>query len=186
MDKNILDKKSRKMSQLLRHDPKPLTMDDKGWVDSGELCKYLDISMEGLEWIVDNNDKKRFVFSDDKTQIRAAQGHSKGVADDKDYARITAMQEELELYHGTDDVTAEFIKNDKILSGNRQFVHWSADIQTATKRARQRAFHNRTNPVIIVLKARNYIHGNGKLMMAENDVYLTPEIDGKILEYRPI
>ena len=186
MDKNILEKKSRKMSQLLRHDPKPLVMDDKGWVNSHELCKYLDITMEGLEWIVENNDKKRFAFNDDKTLIRANQGHSKGIADDKDYAKITALQVELELYHGTDNVTAELIKNDKILAGNRQFVHWSASMETATKRARQRAFHNKTNPVIVVLRARSYIHNKGKLLMADNAVYLTPEIDGNILEYRPI
>lgn len=186
MDTKILEKKSRQMSKLLRHNPEPLVMDDKGWVKSGELCEHLGITQDGLDWIVENNDKKRFVFNEDKTLIRASQGHSKGVADDKEYARITTLQEELELYHGTDDVTAELIKNDKILSGNRQFVHWSASIETATKRARQRAFHNKTNPVIVVLKARNYIHGNGKLLLAENAVYLSPEVDGKILEYRPI
>lgn len=181
---NILDKKSRKMSQLLRHDPHPLVMDDKGWVKSEDLCNYLEITIQDLVWIVENNDKKRFVFNEDESMIRAAQGHSAGIAPDKEYARITAMRSELELYHGTDDVTAELIKDSEILPGNREYVHWSANEETAKKRARQRAFHNKTNPVLVVLRARNYIHGGGKLLLSENEVYLTPSVDGKILEYR--
>jgi len=186
MNNNILDKKSRKMSKLLRHDPKPLIMDDKGWITAESLCKYLEITQEDLIWIVDNNDKKRFGFNEDKTLIRANQGHSKGIADEKEYTRITALQAELELYHGTDDITADIIKNDKIIAGSRQYVHWSPNIETAIKRARQRAFHNKTSPIVIVLKARNYIHSGGKLLLADNDVYLTPEIKGNTLEYKSI
>jgi len=128
---NILDKKSRKISQLLRHNPEPLIMDDKGWVNCTELCNYLEITLENLKWIVDNNNKKRFMFNDDVTCIRAAQGHSVGIAPDKEYTRITTLQAETELYHGTDDLTAEMIKNSYILPGKREYVHWTANIETA-------------------------------------------------------
>lgn len=182
MEQN-LTKTSRRISKILRHDPSGLTMDAAGWVDSAELCEHLRIAMPELELIVETNDKKRFVFSEDKTRIRAAQGHSNGVAEDKEYARITAMQAETELYHGTDDVTAELIKADRILPGKRQYVHWTQSRELATKRANQRAHHNRTNPVLVVLKARSFVHGGGKLLMSENEVYLTGEVDGKTLKY---
>jgi putative RNA 2'-phosphotransferase len=185
MNKN-LENISRKLSKILRHNPHPLTMDDKGWVKTSELCEHFAITIEELTEIVDTNDKKRFVLDDVKESIRAAQGHSAGVAENKEYVRITAMQTELELYHGTDNVSALSIQKATIVPGKRQFVHWTANIETAKKRARQTAFHGKSDPVIVVLKARSYIHGSGKLLMAENEVYLTPEIDGKILEYRPI
>ena len=181
-----LENISRKLSKILRHDPHPLKMDDKGWVKTADLCEHFSISIEELTEIVDTNDKKRFVMDESKNSIRAAQGHSAGVAENKEYARVTAMQTELELYHGTDNVSAVSIHRTTIVPGKRQFVHWTANIETAKKRARHTAFHGKSDPVIVVLKARSYIHGGGKLLMAENEVYLTPEIDGKILEYRPI
>lgn len=181
-----LENISRKLSKILRHDPHPLTMDNKGWVKTADLCGHFAISVDELTEIVETNDKKRFILDGDKQRIRAAQGHSVGVAENKEYVIMTAMQSELELYHGTDSVSAQSIQKTTIVPGKRQFVHWTANIETAKKRARQTAFHGKSDPVIVVLKARSYIHGGGKLLMAENEVYLTPEIDGKILEYRPI
>lgn len=183
---NILDKKSRQLSKLLRHDPLPLKMDIRGCIKTVDLCDYLKITMAELEWIVDNNDKKRFTFTVNKSYIRAAQGHSVGIAPDKEYARITALEVELLLYHGTDDVTAEMIKKTFIIPGTREYVHWSSDIHVAVKRARQKAYHSKTSPVIVTLRARSYIHGGGKLLMSENEVYLTSSIKGNILDYEEI
>lgn len=174
------------MSKLLRHDPGTLKMDNAGWVDSYELCSHLHIGIDTLEHLVETNDKKRFVFNEDKSMIRAAQGHSEGIATEKDYIQLTASQADFLLFHGTDDVIAELIKNDKILPGTRQYVHWSQNIETAKKRANQRAYHNKTTPVIISMNAKSYIHGGGKVLVAENEVYLTPAIDGKILKYKSI
>lgn len=187
MDK--LDKISRGMSKILRHDPHPLVMDDKGWIDTTSLINHFNITFEELQTIVATNDKQRFGFNEDQTKIRANQGHSKGIADDKEYTRITALQSELLLYHGTDSDTIDFIKNDRILPGARQHVHWSANIEVATKRANQRTNNIRDfklrniKPTLVVLKARSYIHGGGKLLLSENNVYLTPEIPGNILDY---
>lgn len=177
---------SKQMSKLLRHKPDTLKMDEKGWVDSYELCKYLHIEFNILQYIVEINDKQRFVFNNDKTKICAAQGHSIGIATEKKYIHITAPDADFLLYHGTDDKTAELIKKDKIIPGNRQYVHWTENIETAKKRANQRSIHNKTKPVIISLNVKSYIHGGGKLLMAENGVYLTSEIDGKILNYNII
>jgi len=178
-----LVKNSKRMSKLLRHDPHPLTMDNKGWMNVNDLINYLHITAEDLDTIVQTNDKKRFMFNDDKTLIRATQGHSEGVAPDKEHQQIKLATQGTILYHGTDDVTAELIKKDKILPGKRQFVHWTADRSLAEKRARQRQQHNKTLPVLVTLHAQSYLNGKGKLYLAENDVYLTPEIEGTKLGF---
>jgi putative RNA 2'-phosphotransferase len=139
--------------------------------------------MAGLEHIVETNDKKRFVFNGDASLIRAAQGHSKGIAEDKEYARLTALQEEMYLYHGTDHHTTKLIEQSSIMPGKRQYVHWTQNIQLAEKRARQIASHSKGTPALVILRARSYIHGGGKLLMAENQVYLTPAVNGKVLQY---
>lgn len=192
MNTNELEKISRKLSKILRHDPTPLTMDKEGWINVSDLCNHFKITLDELTWIVDNNDKKRFsfnfidvnMFNISNLALRANQGHSKGVAEDKEFAQLKALQEEKLLYHGTDDVIAALIYKDKIIPGKRQHVHWSANIETAKKRAKQRAYYNRTEPVIIILKACSYIHSGGKIFISENEVYLTPAIDGKILKYQ--
>lgn len=171
------------MSKLLRHEPYPLIMDSKGWVNVNDLIGYLKISEQDLNTIVETNDKKRFMFNDDKKLIRATQGHSEGVAPDKEHQQIKLATQGTILYHGTDDVTAELIKKDKILPGKRQFVHWTADRALAEKRAIQRQQHNKTKPVLITLNAQSYLNGKGKLYLAENNVYLTPEIEGTKLQY---
>lgn len=176
-----LVKISKRMSKILRHDPHPLIMDSKGWISTTDLINHLNITQEQLQIIVDTNDKKRFMFNDDKTLIRASQGHSHGIAVDKEYPQITALQSSLILYHGTDDATWNLIKNDKIIPGSRQYVHWTANKELAEKRAKQRQYHNKTKPVLITLDAKHYLNAKGKLFLSENEVYLTPEIEGKHL-----
>jgi putative RNA 2'-phosphotransferase len=177
-----LVKFSKRMSKILRHDPHPLKMDSKGWVSSVSLTEHLGIKFEDLEVIVDTNEKKRFMFNEDKTLIRATQGHSQGVAPEKEHTQIRLATAGTILYHGTDDVTWELIKNDKIIPGKRQYVHWTLNKELAEKRAMQRKFHNKTKPVLITLNVQSYLNGSGKLYLAENEVYLTPEIEGSKLQ----
>lgn len=179
---------SRKMSKLLRHEPEDLVMDDRGWVSVQQLISKLGITKDDLQVIVDTNDKKRFTLSDDGTMIRAAQGHTAGVASKvhEQYARLTATQADFDLYHGTVVTMWEKIHKGKILTGKREFVHWTSDRALAEKRAKQKAGWNKSEPVLVILKAKSYIHGGGVLYMAENGVYLTPEINGEILKHENI
>ena len=67
--------KSRKLAYLLRHD-KTYSFDKQGWRKVEDLIYNHDFTMVELEAIVLNNDKLRYEFSDDKSRIRASQGHS--------------------------------------------------------------------------------------------------------------
>ena len=77
-----LIKTSRFISLILRHKPETIgiTLDEHGWANVEELIvgvnKKYPIDMQILEKIVDEDDKNRYSFNEDKTMIRANQGHS--------------------------------------------------------------------------------------------------------------
>lgn len=76
-----LIKTSRFISLILRHKPETIgiTLDEHGWANVEELIvgvnKKYPIDMQILEKIVDEDDKNRYSFNEDKTMIRANQGH---------------------------------------------------------------------------------------------------------------
>jgi len=178
---NDLNKISRTLSKILRHDPAELVMDDKGWISTTSIIKKFNITLNDLIYIVDTNDKKRFVLNDDNSKIRAAQGHSKGVADNKEFIKLTASQTSFDLYHGTDKLTAEKIMNSSIHTGNRNHVHWTKNLTLANKRASQRSNQTKVEGVFIVLDGKKYMGDGNVIYVSENEVYLTDEVPAKYL-----
>lgn len=76
-------KTSKFLSYVLRHHPEliGLHLDENGWANVAELIEKSTNDSQGftfeeLDEIVQTNDKKRFIFNDDKSKIRANQGHS--------------------------------------------------------------------------------------------------------------
>src|SRR5690349_8765971 len=74
---------SKFMSLVLRHKPEEigLEMNEEGWVKVSELISKMNtkgimVTSEIISTVVEINDKKRFAFNEDKTLIRASQGHS--------------------------------------------------------------------------------------------------------------
>ena len=73
---------SKYLSLILRHKPETIgiKLDEHGWADVDELIagisKTHDLNMDILEEIVRTDNKQRYSFNDDKTLIRANQGHS--------------------------------------------------------------------------------------------------------------
>lgn len=77
-----LKETSKYLSLILRHQPEVIgiTLDEHGWANVNELIdgikKTRPMTMEILEQIVEKDDKQRYSFNQDKTLIRANQGHS--------------------------------------------------------------------------------------------------------------
>ena len=74
---------SRYISLILRHKPEVIgiTIDEHGWANVEELIQGIaknnpGFNKEFLEEIVRTDNKQRYSFNDDKTLIRANQGHS--------------------------------------------------------------------------------------------------------------
>ena len=77
-----LTRTSRFLSMILRHRPEVIgiALDEHGWADVQELLLGMKrthpIDMDILEEIVRTDNKQRYSFNEDKTKIRANQGHS--------------------------------------------------------------------------------------------------------------
>ncbi len=83
------------------------------------------LDMATLEKIVDTNDKKRFAFSEDKTKIRASQGHSIDIDLDLQPVKPPSI-----LYHGTATRFLDSIMKTGLQKQNRTHVYLSKDIDT--------------------------------------------------------
>jgi putative RNA 2'-phosphotransferase len=166
MNNQIVKKLSKFLSYVLRHDPKKLnlTMDKQGWVSVAQLLENLDdISVEILEEVVAENDKKRFAFNEDKTKIRANQGHS--IAIELNYSPVEPPEF---LFHGTAIKNMDSIKKSGIIKGNRHQVHLSLDKETATNIGKRHG-----KPVILVVQSKAMHEAGYQFFVSENGVWLT-------------
>ncbi|MCG8573640.1 MAG: RNA 2'-phosphotransferase [Flavobacteriales bacterium] len=164
---------SKFLSLILRHNPGKvgIKLDKNGWVKVDELLlkintKGIRITFEELEFIVDTNNKKRFGFNEDKSMIRANQGHS--VEIDLGYeAKIPPTV----LYHGTGEKYVNSILESGIQKRNRHHVHLSKDVETA-KMVGQR--HGK--PFIFEILTEAMVHDGFVFFESKNGVWLTEEI----------
>jgi len=168
---------SRTISYLLRHNPEDLIMDKEGWVKVEDLLNKLDIVPELLQTIVDNNDKKRFSYNEDKTKIRASQGHSEKLKLD---IKFKEVQFPTTYYHGTVFESVNSIMKHGIKPQNRAYVHLSKDIQTAVNVGGR---HGET--VIILEIDGNQMKRDGlKIYVSENGVILIEHVPPKYIKIK--
>ena len=125
---------SRFLSLVLRHTPEAasVTLDEHGWADVEALLQGVSkrhpLTMEQLEEIVRTDDKQRYSFNDNKTKIRANQGHSIPV----DVELPAAIPPET-LWHGTGEKYVVSTDQQGLIPKGRLYVHLSSDAATATK-----------------------------------------------------
>ena len=125
---------SKYLSLILRHKPEAagIKLDEHGWANVDELIegirKTRSFDMEVLEEIVRTDEKGRYSFNEDKTLIRANQGHSIPV----DVELPVADPSEF-LYHGTGEESVASIDAQGLLPRTRPYVHLSGDAETALK-----------------------------------------------------
>lgn len=164
---------SKRLSLVLRHNPQSIgiTLDESGWTEVKELVQRLqkhgvNISDEILQTIVDENPKKRFEFNEDKTLIRARQGHSVDV--DLGYQAVTPPDT---LYHGTPEKFIPAILKEGLSKQKRHHVHLSTNIPLMLEVARRRG-----SASLLEIDAKQ-MHNNGHTFyVTENDVWLTDHI----------
>ncbi len=125
---------SRYMSLILRHKPEAIgiQLDEHGWANVDELIAGIAMTqpfdMNLLEKIVAEDNKQRYSFNEDKTLIRANQGHSIPVDVELKKAVPPAV-----LYHGTGEKYTASIDEQGLIPKSRLYVHLSKDIDTAKK-----------------------------------------------------
>lgn len=181
---NEKDKKriSKFLSLVLRHQPEyiDLNLNTNGWADIDELIqksksKKLHFTFEELEEIVETNDKQRFAFNDDKSQIRANQGHSVKSID----LQLEAIVPPELLYHGTVDRFLDSIRDLGLQKRSRQHVHLSEEIDTATKVGSRRG-----TPVILSIRSLDMHQQGFEFYCSENNVWLTDHVPAEFIEFK--
>ncbi len=172
------NKLSKLLSFVLRHKPEAinLQLDKQGWADTAELIDKLNangnkISLETLENIVQHNDKKRFAFNEDKTKIRANQGHSLTI--DLGYKEKIPPAF---LYHGTASRFMESIKQLGLQKQNRHHVHLSDNVDTAIAVGKRYG-----KPVLLKILSGQMAKEGFAFYQADNGVWLTDAVPVKFI-----
>ena len=173
-----LKETSKYMSLILRHKPETIgiTLDEHGWADVDELIEGIsrtqNFNMDILEEIVRTDEKQRYSFNEDKTKIRANQGHS---------IQVDVELEEKEppeiLWHGTGEKFAALIDDQGLIPKSRLYVHLSKDVEIATTVGRRHG-----KPVLYMVNTREMYKDGFKFFLSKNGVWLTKEVPVRYLE----
>ncbi len=171
-----LDTISKFISMILRHKPEEIgiTLDEHGWANVDELIagiakQYKGFGMSELEKIVQTDNKQRYSFNEDKTLIRANQGHSIPVdveLEEKEPPKV--------LYHGTGMKYVNSINRQGLRPKSRLYVHLSKDKTTATKVGKRHG-----SPFIYTINSEQMYKDGYKFYLSVNGVWLTKEVPTK-------
>ena len=172
-----LTKISKYISLILRHKPEVIgiQLDANGWANveallSGIGRKY-PIDFEVLEEIVRTDNKQRYSFNENKTLIRANQGHSIPV--DVELEKKTPPEF---LYHGTGEKFVSSIDKEGLLSKSRLYVHLSKDTETAVKVGSRHG-----KPVVYRVAAGKMADEGYEFFLSVNGVWLVKAVPAEYL-----
>lgn len=170
-------KTSKFLSLVLRHKPEKigLTLMDGGWASVDQLLSGMNMTREDLEYIVETDEKQRYSFNENKTLIRANQGHSVDVN-----MHFIPKQPPEFLYHGTGEKNLGSILAEGITKQSRQYVHLSSDVDIAIKVGERHG-----NPVVLLVHSGDMYRDLYEFYLSENGVWLTDSVPNKyIVQYR--
>jgi len=168
------------MSLVLRHKPEQLglELDQHGWIEVSELLAAMrshgmDVDLALLDQVVSENDNQRFTFNEDKSRIRANQGHSVEV--DVELKEVCPPDV---LYHGTVEKVLDSVRESGLQKMSRQHVHLSIDIETAAKVGSRRG-----KPVILKVSAGQMSKDGHTFFLSKNGVWLTEHVPHEYVEF---
>lgn len=170
---------SRYMSLILRHKPEVIgiTLDEHGWASVNDLICGIEknnpgFNMDILEQIVRTDSKQRYSFNDDKSLIRANQGHSVNVD-----VELKEKEPPEYLYHGTGEKYVKSINQNGLIPKSRLYVHLSKDIKTAENVGKRHG-----KEVVYRINSGQMYRNGYKFYLSENGIWLTKEVPIKYLE----
>jgi putative RNA 2'-phosphotransferase len=175
-------RRSKLLSLVLRHEPGHIgiVLDEQGWTDVATLLVQLaahgqPLSFEQLAFIVEASPKQRFRLNDDRSRIRASQGHSVEV----ELGYVPVVPPEV-LYHGTAVQHQKNILREGLRKMSRHHVHLSTDVSTA------RTVGQRHGRLVLFTVAAGQMHRDGHAFyQADNGVWLTNEVSPAYLQLLP-
>jgi putative RNA 2'-phosphotransferase len=170
---------SKRLSSWLRHNPQAigLDLDSAGWVGVDELIRKAGEHGKGfgraqLDFVVENNNKRRYEFDVTGTRIRARQGHSIPV--DLGYEPADPPPR---LFHGTAQRNLGLIMQDGLLPMARHAVHLSADTDTAVNVGSRHG-----KPVVLIVDTARMLAEGAEFFVSGNGVWLIDHVPAEYLE----
>ena len=166
------------MSLILRHKPESIgiSLDAHGWADVEELIKGISkkypFDRNILEEIVRTDDKQRYIFNEDKTLIRANQGHSIPVD-----VELEIVNPPEYLWHGTGEKYTDSIELIGLIPKSRLYVHLSSDEETAINVGKRHG-----KPVVYRVRSGEMMKNGYVFYLSKNNVWLTKNVPGEYLE----
>ena len=161
------------LAYILRHKPSAIgiELDEYGFAEVDVLIDGIvksgrKIDLPILNEIVELDEKMRFSFNDDRTKIRANQGHSIPV----DLQLEKRVPPDI-LYHGTAEKYLDGILKDGVQKRTRNYVHLSKDIVAAVKVGSRHG-----KPVVLVINAKAMAKAGMDFYISENGVWLTDSV----------
>ena len=172
---------SKEVSFALRHAPQEygLELDEEGFVPVEELLAALNerpgrerlLTVNDLQEIVHSSDKKRHEIVDGK--IRAYYGHTTS----QKIVKREAAPPPAVLYHGTAHRFLDTILKEGLKPMARQYVHLSADIETAKSVGARRD----PEPVVLAIDAESAWKDGIRFYIGNGRVWLADKIPAKYL-----
>ena len=174
---------SRYISLILRHQPEVIgiALDKHGWADVDALIRGIQetkepaFSREMLDEIVRTDSKQRYAYNEDRTLIRASQGHSIPV----DVELLQAVPPEV-LWHGSGEKYAASIEKIGLIPKSRLYVHLSKDMDTAIAVGKRHG-----KPVVYQVDAGRMAQSGYLFYLSANGVWLTKEVPVEFLQKFP-
>ncbi|MDE6911187.1 MAG: RNA 2'-phosphotransferase [Lachnospiraceae bacterium] len=173
------DSMSKFISLILRHHPEAayIELDEHGWADVDKLIKGIkrtgkQMNMELLEEIVRTDNKQRYSFNEDKTRIRANQGHSISVD-----VGLKEQEPPVFLYHGTAVGFYQRIQEQGLKPMGRLYVHLSKDAETAVNVGKRHG-----KPIVLKIHSGDMYRDGQTFYLSENGVWLTKNVAPKYFE----
>ena len=173
-----LSQTSKFIALILRHKPEAIgiTLDEHGWANVDDLIKGIakrqPFDMAMLEEIVATDDKQRYSFNEDKTLIRANQGHSIPVDVELEEKEPPSI-----LYHGTAVKYKTSIEEKGLIPKSRLYVHLSVVEETALKVGQRHG-----TPIVYTINAAQMHKDGYKFYLSKNGVWLTKSVSLKYLK----
>jgi putative RNA 2'-phosphotransferase len=173
---------SKSLSYWLRHRPEAggLALDERGWTPVASVLAALRAAglpsdAETLGSVVSGSDKNRFELSEDRTRIRARQGHSVKV--DLDWPAAAPPEH---LFHGTVERFLPGIFAEGLKPMKRHHVHLSPDPTTATAVGARRG-----EAVVLRIEAGRMAADGHVFRLSGNGVWLTDHVPAGFIERLP-
>ena len=171
MNSNKLNKISRTMTKILRHELDNYIHDEEGFVDLNLILKsnkiFNELKFDDIKKIVDTDNKSRFSlnFKDNQIFIRANQGHSSGNLNDKNM--LVLLEKQIPgCYHATYMNNLNSIKKNGISRMKRKHIHIA---ESDEAKSGKRSSCN----VKILINMELAINDGIKFYKSENGVILT-------------